>query len=368
MRLDHQRTRRASRFALIGAVLAFASGSAALACSTAVLGLPGRPIVAYSFDFTPTGEGFLYVNPAPAARRSIMQDGKSEPAEWLVEHANVTFSQMGPGMPVAGMNTAGLVVTLMWNEQVVFGGRKDAPIVNELELIQRLLDTSATVEDALSSLDDVRIQGLVPIHYLLADRTGNTAAVMPTMAGYRIHMGDDMPLPALTNTSYGDLLADVSAYEGFGGTQSIPTGDQLADPSSLERFAISANAVRKVGPDAKRHHAFNLLNQVANGESRWQIAFDPTLGQIAFRIVGAGKTFAVDFSAIDFQCRERPLYAELSGMSASDVGADLQPVDPVQISNVSREVLAAISQGGGVGPEIADELTAGLLQSAICLS
>ncbi|MEO1248901.1 MAG: carcinine hydrolase/isopenicillin-N N-acyltransferase family protein [Pseudomonadota bacterium] len=367
MPADNRRTLGARRFALMGAVLAFACGSAALACSTAVLGLPDRPIVAYSFDFAPTGGGFFYANPASAARRSIMQDGESEPAEWFVEYASVTFSQMGPGMPVAGMNTAGLVVTLMWNEQVVFGGRKDAPIVNELELIQRLLDTSGTVDEALESLDGVRIQGLVPIHYLLADRTGNTAAVMPTEAGYRIHSGDDMPLPALTNTSYADLLAHVSAYDGFGGAQAVPAGGRSDEPSSLERFVLAANAVRRVGSTAKQHHAFNLLNQVANGESRWQIAFDPSLGQIAFRIVGANKVFAVDLSAIDFQCRELPLSAELSGASAIDVVADLAPVDPAQISDVSREVLAALSQGGGIGPEIADELTAGLLQSAVCL-
>ncbi len=365
MRIDNRHTGRARRVALIGAVLAFASGSAALACSTAVLGLPDRPLVTYSFDFAPTGDGFLYANPSSAARRSIMRDGDSEPAEWLVEHASVTFSQMGPGMPTAGMNTAGLVVTLMWNEKVVFGGRKEAPIVNELELIQRLLDTSATVDEALASLDDVRIHGLVPIHYLLADRMGNTAAVMPTEAGYRIHA--DMPLPALTNNSYADLLTRISAFDGFGGDRAIPTGARLQDPNSLERFVLSANAVRKVGSAAKQHHAFNLLNQVANRESRWQIAFDPNLGQIAFRIVGVEKVFAVDLSAIDFQCQERPLSAELSGMSAIDVVADLAPADPTQISDVAREVLAAISQSSGIGPDIADELTAGLLQSAVCV-
>lgn len=339
------------------------SASAALACSTIVLGLPDRPVVAYSFDFDATGAGSLFVNPERAMRRSIM-DGT--PAEWDVHHGSVTFNQIGPGMPAVGMNTAGLVVSLMWNNEAVYGGAGNAPVLNELEFIQLLLDTAGSVDAALETLRDVQIQGMVPIHYLLADRFGSTAVVTPTSTGLMVHAGKDMPFPALTNTSYPELVDKVADFEGFGGKSTFPFRDRLEDLTSLERFAVAANASRRAGSALTTDWAFDVLDDVANSESRWQIVFDPTAQKIAFRIVGQKGIHLIDLQKMDFRCFDRPLSVELGDLSGRQLPGALTPVDPVRTGNIASEVLGSFSGAVGFGPEIAHGLIQGLLESVTC--
>ena len=334
--------------------------TAALACSTVLLGPSDRPLVAYSFDFAPTGAGFVVVNPAEATRHSVLEDA---PARWASRYGSVTFNQVGPGMPAVGMNTKGLVVSLMWNDDVVYDRGGTAPVVNELEFIQHLLDTSGSVGEALTTLNDVRIDGRVPIHFFLADGAGTTAVVTPMATGVLVHAGEDMPIPALTNTSYATLMEQISGFQDFGGDREAPSGDISRDPNSLERFVIAATASRHTGPSPR---AFDVLDQVANSETRWQIVFDPTLRRIEFRIMGKGGVYLVDLRKTDFRCRERPFAAELTKISTTDLSGVLAPVDPAALSSVSRQVFAALSSTADMAPEMADGLTAGLLASVSC--
>ncbi len=337
------------------------SASTALACTTVALGLPHKPLIAYSFDYAPTGAGMVFANPAPAVRSSIM-DGN--PARWAVRHASVTFNQMGPGMPATGMNSAGLVVSLMWNDDAVFAGNDEAQVVTELEFIQRLLDTAASVDEALSTLDEVRIQGFVPIHYFLADRSGNAAIVTPTAEGLMVHTPKDMPIPALTNTSYSLLTERLKEFEGFGGEQQLPSAD--GDPDSLSRFLVAAGAVQAADDRITRGRAFSVLGKVANRSSRWNIVFDPTEGRIEFKIVGQPETVRIAMSDMNFRCRERPLAISMADVMTAANSASFSPAAPAAISGVSRQVLASLPKGAGLVPEMADALTAGLLAAFHC--
>lgn len=337
--------------------------SAAFACSTVVLGLPERPIVAYSFDFDATGAGFMIVNPKDAARRSIMEN---RPAQWPVRHASVTFNQIGPGMPAAGMNAAGLVVTLMWNDEAAYGGDTDAPVVNELEFIQRLLDTAGSVDEALALLRDVRIEGTVPIHYLLADRSGAVAAITPAPGGLQVHTGEEMPHPALTNTSYAVLIDKIRAFEGFGGDRAIHTAEGSQDPGSLDRFAVAASAARHAGPAPTPETAFGVLDDVANSETRWQIVFDPAAQRIAFRIAGEEAVHHVDMAGLDVGCTGRPLSIDLSNLAGRNVSDALAPLDPATAGPIAAKVLGSFTGAAAFPPDVAGGLIEGLLASARC--
>ncbi len=342
-------------------VLMSLMASTALACTTIALGLPHRPLIAYSFDYAATGAGMVFANPAPAVRSSIM-DGN--PARWTVRHASVTFNQMGPGMPAAGMNSAGLVVSLMWNDGAVFAGDEEAPVVTELEFIQRLLDTAASVDEALSALQEVRILGFVPIHYFLADRSGNAAIVTPTVGGLTVHTPKDMPIPALTNTSYTVLTERLKGFEGFGGEQPLPSAD--GDPDSLSRFLVAAEAVQAAGDRVTPAQAFSVLGKVANQSSRWNVVFDPTEGRVVFKIVGQPDTIRIAMSDMNFRCRERPLAMAMADVMPAANSTSFSPAAPAAISGVSRQVLASLPKGAGLAPEMADALTDGLLAAFHC--
>lgn len=339
------------------------AASAALACSTVVLGDGEGAVVAYSYDIAGTGDGFVFANPAGMQRSSIM-DG--EPAFWTAEYDNITFSQMGPGMPAAGMNTAGLVVTLMWNGDVVYprGGSED--VVNELEFIQRLLDLAGSVDEALGLLDAVRIQGIIPIHFLLADSKGTVAMVAPTPDGYDVRIGDSLPIPALTNSDYLQLVEGLSDYASFGGDTALPDKDAATPQGSLERFATAAVAWRATGPTPSAEQAFSALDGVENIQTRWQIIFDPDAATISFQVPGAELPRRFELSAVDFECQNYPLAVGIASLAKGGSSATFAPVGVGAATEVLTEVLAGFPQINAIGPNIAQELTAGLFASASC--
>ena len=340
-----------------------AMASAALACSTVVLGPPSEPVIAYSYDQSDTGAGYIFVNPAGAIRTSIMP---GLAAEWRAVYGSVTVNQFGPGMPAAGMNTAGLVVTLMWNDAAGYGGGAGRPVVNELEIIQRMLDTAGSVDEALAGLDSVDIIGMVPIHFFLADAGGGTATVKPTPAGLDIRRDDAVPIPALTNTSYADMVGGITRFEGFGGSEPLPEAAAIENPTSLERFAIAAGAARALRGPVDRNSAFAVLDALDNPHRRWQVVFRPGTGQIAVRTETGAGTGTIDFSALDFACAIPSPAMDLAVMPAGDLAAGFVPIGEAELADTLRDVLGLIPAEFGIGPEIAREMAAGQLAAMSC--
>ncbi|WP_298984152.1 linear amide C-N hydrolase [uncultured Roseibium sp.] len=334
------------------------------ACSTVAFESAQRPMLAYNFDFEATGAGFLTANSAGSRRQSITE---GRPASWTAKYDSLTINQVGPGMPAAGMNTAGLVVTLMWNKEAVFGGPEDLPSVSELEFIQRLLDLSGSVEDALQHANDVRIDGLVPIHYFLFDWTGEAAVLTPGKSGLLVHQGVDLPVPALTNTPYPEALLHLGQSRGFGGTLPVPQNQSLGTQNSLDRFAIAANAARQSKGRTSTDEAFNLLNKLANSDTRWQMVFDPKGQKIWLRITGSSLEHLLDLSKLDFACQVPPLAIDLRQLSPEFKARNLSPIQPDTLGESLAEVLSSMRQTAHLGrAEIAGAIATGLIFSSSC--
>ncbi len=335
---------------------------AALACSTMALGPPESPLIAYSYDTSATGRGFIIVNPAGGERTSIME---SSTARWQTRYGSVSFNQMGPGMPTVGINTAGLVVSLMWNDDVVFPETESSDIINELELIQRILDRAASIDEAVTLASNADVQALVPIHYFVADATGATAAIMPTRARMIMHRGANMPIRALTNSSYADLVDGLSGYEGFGGTAPLPHRAATQNPNSLERFVLAASAARSDEPVTVAE-AFDALATVENPETRWQIVIEPGKQVIDFTLTGAATQWQIDMSGLDFSCAQIPLGQSLSELASGDAEVRFRPVEPDQLAGVVADVLDGFSGTIGLPREIAGPLTQAQIGALTC--
>jgi len=336
----------------------------ARACST--LAFPGQdgPLLAFNFDFDKTDAGFLARNPKGIARQSVM-NGK--PASWTARFGSFTVNQIGPGMPTAGMNTAGLVITLMWNESAVYGGHSDAPTVSELEFIQFLLDTSGTVDEALARRDRVRIKGLVPIHYFLFDRTGAAAVLTPTRTGLQVHAGDSLPVAALTNTSYAAALAHLGRFRGFGGKTPVPQEQRSGKQNSLDRFAIAASLTGLAGTGHDSRHAFAALERLANPDTRWQLVFSPQDRRMRLRLGNFSKELVLDLTTQDFACEGPPVGVNLRRLTSDSLAEMLQPLDRQELAANVAEVLSSLSRTAHLGrPETAAGLAAGLIAAGGC--
>ena len=348
------------RWPVACAVWLFAS--AALACSTVAIGPGDDPLIAYSYDTSATGAGLVIVNPAGADRTSIM-DGNA--AHWQSRYGSVSFNQMGPGMPTAGMNTAGLVVSLMWNNDAVFPAAGGRAIVNELEFIQMLLDRAASVDEAIDIVDRAGVQALVPIHYFLADASGATAAVTPTAKRMRVHTGADMPVRVLTNSSYVDLLDGLAGFSGFGGNRPLPGTELLKDPGSLQRFVLGASAARHDQP-VSEDDGFAVLADVQNSETRWQVVFLPASRRIAFELADRSGRWHIDLAGIDVSCRLSLDAKRLQDLPDGGGPVGMRPLQSDDLTAVLAEVLAGFARHTGLPPSMAGELAEAQLHAAVC--
>ncbi|MFH2109708.1 MAG: linear amide C-N hydrolase [Candidatus Bathyarchaeota archaeon] len=83
-----------------------------------------------------------------------------------------------PYMPFDGMNEAGLVVAMAAISHAEPPRDPGKVTLDEIGVIRLLLDRAATVEEALGLLGEYNVQMVdPPIHYLVADKTGESALI-----------------------------------------------------------------------------------------------------------------------------------------------------------------------------------------------
>ncbi len=235
---------------------------ATLACTT-FLQTAGT-LVGKSYDWH-DGSGQVLLNPRGLAKRALVMD-PGAPLEWTSRFASLTFNQYGRELPNGGLNEAGLVVEIMWLRDTTYPLADARPAVSELQLVQHLLDTAASVDEAVAAARRVRVSPLyATIHWLICDATGHCAA-LEYLDGQLV-VTDRPEHAALTNDPY----AECAHF--LGGSPGPDDGSR----SSKARFARAA--ARGAGASATGDPvaaAFATLDAVSQGSyTQWQIVYDP---------------------------------------------------------------------------------------------
>jgi penicillin V acylase-like amidase (Ntn superfamily) len=309
-----------------------------LACTTFVLKTPKGTYFGRNYDFM-IGDGMLVTNKRGIAKRAALDDAVDRPAEWISRHGSLTFNQFGREFPQGGMNEAGLVVELMWLDGTRYPAKDTRPALNELGWIQYMLDTCATVDDVLAQAESVRIAGSVPIHFLVADKSG-AAATIEFLDGKLVsHRGDALPSPVLANDSYMSSIDYVKRYRGFGGTEPPRSG-----PASLDRFCRAASRVAaySTSSGAPVDYAFGILADVAQDDyTRWSIVYDTANLEIHFRTRENRATRTVAFRAFDLSCATPTRVHDLASKDTGDVSAKF-----VDYTRTANRALIGRSFGG----------------------
>ena len=248
------------------------------ACTTFCVRAGIEVLFGRNYDFE-IGDGMVMVNPAGADKKGYLEGGPS----WHSKYGSVTFNQFGRGLPMGGLNQAGVVVELMWLDETQYPARDARSPLSVLEWIQYQLDTAASVADVLASDGRVRIQGRTPLHYLVSDRTGATATIEFLEGKLVSHKGADLPFTALANDSYAKSRSFV---EGRGRKPAGGSG-------SLERFSRAALALpavasagsTKSSPEgsAAVDRAFAVLADVGQRSTRWSIVYQQSTGIVHWR-------------------------------------------------------------------------------------
>jgi choloylglycine hydrolase len=163
------------------------------------------------------------------------------PAKWISKYGSVTFNQFGREAPSGGINEAGLVVELMWLDGTQYPDADQRPDVGGvLSWIQYQLDNSSNIEDVISSDKNIRIpKNDVPLHYLVADKSGNVVSIEFLDGKLVYHSGETMPQKVLTNDTYENSISYLEKFEGFGGNEK-----PVNNKSSLNRFVNACSMVK----------------------------------------------------------------------------------------------------------------------------
>jgi penicillin V acylase-like amidase (Ntn superfamily) len=280
-----------------------------LSCTTVCLLEKEKAVVAYNYDFYPP-EGLVLVNKRGARKVSSI---RTQGATWTATYGSVTFNQFGRDNPMTGVNEKGLMVSQMWLDETKYPPADTRPAIGILEWIQYNLDRHASVAEVLANAETVRPMSRVTIHYLVADATGDAAAVEFLDGKLVVHRGAAMPVRALTNSTYADSIA---AFERAKSKGEVPTST-----SSLDRFVRAA--MRAGGGNADPiARGFEILTAVAQPDfTRWSIVYNLSAGEVYFRTEGNPAIRRFALAGFDFSCGTPVKMLDVTAGSAGDVSA-----------------------------------------------
>lgn len=273
--------------------------AAADACTTIAFTDRTRPILAYNFDF-PIGQAVVLINKKGLAKVS---ETERRPARWQARYASITFNMFGRDSPMTGMNEAGLATSQMWLDEARYEAPDDRPTIGVAEWMQYVLDTSATVDEALEAIAKVRIESRIPLHYKLMDAQGN-AVVVEFLDGRGVIRRDDgLPVAALANDTYArslDFMRDVES----GAAQATGSG-------SLARFtraALAQQSPRDPADDPVAKAFATLADVAQSGRTQWSIVYDLARRTVHWHTRGNAAIRLVGLNGFETSCTTPPLF------------------------------------------------------------
>jgi penicillin V acylase-like amidase (Ntn superfamily) len=270
------------------------------ACTTFFLHAKGQMVFGRNYDWI-TDAGMVYTNLKGLSKTSL-KTADGEPITWTSKYGSITFNQYGKEFPTGGMNEKGLVVELMWLDETRYPSPDSRPSISVLQWIQFQLDNCSTVEEVIATDKMLRITTTgTPLHYLVADASGNAATIEWLEGKLVSSASSDLTPPVLTNSVYKE---SVSYYK----KASSASGNAFAfGNNSLQRFDEACQMIRQYQSQNMDtppvDYAFNILSNVSQGAAtKWSIVYDITQRKIHFRTNRFQEQKIVSLSDFDFTC------------------------------------------------------------------
>lgn len=266
--------------------------------STAIyIGQQGVRRLAKNQD-VPYEGAYIFTNKRGVAKHALVQP-PAQAAQWVSRYGSLTVSQVGKEMPNGGMNEAGLVVeqTTLW--QSTYPEDDTLAAIGELQWIQLLLDTCASVQEAEAAASTIRIaQPMSRLHYMLADRTGDCAVIEFIDNRMHVYRSDSLPVPIMANTPYAAAIRDLAdANEHWRSTYSD------YDRNSMERFVKGAAYIAgetSAGEKDQLEFALDALQAVRREDTAYSLIYDLEQLQLSFTSSLYPQLKTVRLSELDF--------------------------------------------------------------------
>lgn len=221
-------------------------------CSLFATNDAADPLFARNFDWDPAPAMLLFTDPADGYASASMVDlsylGVTDPAEDASKLVDA------PLLPFDGMNEKGLAIGLAAVPDAQPGSRPDRPTVGSVRIIRLVLDTAATVEEAKKVFEEhnVDFDGGPPLHYLVADATGKSAAI-------EFVDGKVVALPTQAAVNF-----------TLSGT----------DEASRDTDSRYRTATEGLSPGMDWRGAMDLLSDVQQGHTQWSVVYGLKTGSV----------------------------------------------------------------------------------------
>lgn len=270
------------------------------ACTTFCINKNGQIVFGRNYDWV-TGAGIVNTNQRGLFKTS-MRSGSAATVSWISKYGSITFNQYGKEFPTGGMNEKGLVVELMWLDGTRYPVEDNRPAVGVLQWIQYQLDNAETTAEVIGSDSKLRInEKATPIHYLVADATGNVATIEFLNGKMVVHQDDKLPFPVLANDTY---ASSVQMAKPLVGKPAVSL-----DNNSLDRFVKACSMVKQFNETdinmPVTDFAFSVLDKVSQGSfTKWSIVYDITNRKIHFKTEANKSIKRFQFSSFDFACNQ----------------------------------------------------------------
>ena len=284
------------------------AGRAVDACTSFCLDNKGYALYGTNYDYTRgRHDGMVFVNKRNVSKRFPEAGSPRAHVSWTSRYGSVTFNFVASQTVWAGMNEAGLVVSLMRLEGSRAPAPDGRPWIHVHYWPQYVLDNFSSVAEVVAFVSSVRIAGSGRIpHYMVCDQRGRCASVEFLAGKAVVHAGDDLPVKVLTNTAYERSIAEWSlvAARRKAGEKIPPMGT-----SSRGRFIRAAERVaafRPLDAEAAVGEAFAILADVSSRAaawaSNWSIVFDAGNLQVHFKTIIWPEIRTIDLQKLDFSC------------------------------------------------------------------
>jgi len=317
-------------------------------CATFALAHGSSLVVGHNLDEYVEVPGLVVVNPRGRAKRNVTFRDLVWPfslkptprLNWTSRYGSVTYNVFGREFPDGGMNEAGLYVGEMTLLGTVWPRDPRVPRMYHHQWVQYLLDSFATVDEALASLSKALPEG--HWHFFLADRDGDVAVVEFLERGSVVYTGEALPYKILCNDPYDAELRDLRGHSGFGGTKEPEPHYESEDP----RFRWAAIMLRDYADDVPAvDYAFAVLNRLDLGNWKWAVVCDIPSARLYVRTSLAPKIRWVDFASLDFGCSALPQALDINRGLEGDVADQFAVLTEAWNKDVIGKAWAEIDAG-----------------------
>ena len=290
-------------------------------CTSFCLDDSGNMVFGSNYD-NDKPEGMIFINKRGILKSGFMPGTTGEVAHWTSKYAGVSFTVVGYQLPWAGMNEKGLVMSTMALPETENPKPDERPPLHSPHWMQYMLDNCSSVKEVIAANPKVRIFETVD-HYLVADKSGDCAVIEFLDGRMVVHTGQKLAAPVLTNSMYSECIDYLE--KGSAGVK-VKDGIQIIT-SSLRRFKIAADRVRKFEPASAEHavnYAFETLEKVSGDGTLWSIVFDTHDLSVYFRTKSHRSIRSLSLNDFDLSCQTPDMVIDIHEKLEGNIAEKMQ--------------------------------------------